>query len=160
MENKIIISNEILGLKLNELLGVSPHFITWNKEISSGSYFVDEIYVPEQKIWKIDRIEIDCEIDVFYLTIGIDTYKTGNIQSTSNIISGQLDVLPRQLIKEGNWSLEFPTPVLAYEKIYIKAENIDTSPQTIFITFFITQYDKKAVEDLIDKLSKEGVILW
>lgn len=161
MDGKIIIASEILGLKVNEYLGASPHFITWTKEVSADSSFSDTIIIPDGKVWKIDRIEIDCEIDTFYLTIAIDSYLTGEIQSSSGIISGNLDVFPRQLIKEGNWSLEFPTPVLAYNKIYINAENTDTiSSQTIYITFFITEYGKKELEGLWDKLQQIGEILW
>jgi len=127
------LTGEFVKIFQNENLGATPKFPNYRTEIAGNGSATYKFEVPYNKIYKLKKIKISCEPDVFYVTMWID---------------GLGDVLPRQMIRADNSVIDLPTEIFVREEIRIYIENTTSSSQTISITLFVTQYEKKLIDDI------------
>ncbi len=129
--------SELVKILQNEKAGAKPYFPNYRTSISSNGSAVYNFEVSDTKVWKLKKIKIGCEPDVCYVTIWID---------------GLGVVVPRQLIRENNNTIEMPTDVFVRERVRVKIENSTATSQDISITLYITEYEKKFIDDLAREL--------
>lgn len=133
---------EIIYILENEKLGAMPRWTNWTCRINATSEATYTFVINKQSYWKINKIKMSGPPDTFYITIVID----GRVDKDNK------PTFERQILREDNSQLEFKTPILARDSIYIKVENTDLSPQTFSITIEYTEYDKNVVDNFRKEL--------
>ena len=127
---------EVVHILENEKLGASALFKTDTRSVSASGSEILTFDVSMEKIWKMNKIKLSGDPDTFYVTIAID---------------GK-EILARQLLRENNSILDFPSPIFVRNQVWIKVENGTGNAVTISVTLFCTDYSRKDIDDFRRRL--------